>query len=136
MIYVDTNVFVYAIENHPKYGAACKKILIDVMNRKIDAACSILVLAELLNALVKMRKLAKKLDVKGSVQAVLSFPLTWFEMDFFVLENASEYTYNISGGDYIHVATMEINAIKKVLSADAELDKIDSIERIDPLEYK
>ena len=136
MIYIDTNVFVYAIENHPKYGAACKKILIDGLNRKIDAACSIRVLAELLNVLVKMRKLAKKLDVKGSVQAVLSFPLTWFEMDFFVLENASEYTYNISGGDYIHVATMEINAIKKVLSADAELDKIDSIERIDPLEYK
>ena len=136
MIYVDTNIFIYAIENHPKYATACKKVLVDIMNKKIEVACSILVLAELLNVLVKMRKLAgEKLDVKGSIQAVLSLPITWFDMDFFVLENAAEYKYNISGIDYIHIATMEINAIKKAISADTELDKVDFIERIDPLEY-
>ena len=137
MIYIDTNVFVYAIENHPKYGAACKKVLADIMDKKIDAACSILVLTELLNVLVKMRKLTKgKLDVKGSVQAMLSFPITWFDMDFFVIENAAELGYNISGVDYVHVATMEINGVKRVISADAELDKVDSLQRVDPLEYK
>ena len=35
MIYIDTNIFVYAIENHPKYGQACKKILMDVMNKEM-----------------------------------------------------------------------------------------------------
>ena len=57
-------------------------------------------------------------------------------MDFFVIENAAMYNYNISGIDYIHIATMEINSIKKAISADTELDKVDFIERIDPLEYK
>ena len=136
MIYIDTNVFVYAIENHPKYGPACKKILTEIMNKKIDAACSVIVLAELLNVLVRMRKLTSgKLDVKRSIQAMLSLPITWFDLDFFVLENAAGYNYNISGIDYVHIATMEINAIKKTVSADAELDKADSVERIDPLEY-
>ena len=73
MIYIDTNIFVYAIENHPKYGASCKKILTDIMNKKIDSACSVIVLAELLNVLVRMRKLTSgKLDVKKSMQAIVT----------------------------------------------------------------
>ena len=136
MIYIDTNVFVYAIENHPKYGEACKKILVDIMNKKIGAACSVIVLAELLNVLVKMRKLTgDKLDVRKSINAVLSLPITWFDLNFFVLEYAAGYTFKISGIDYVHVATMEIHSIKKNISADAELDKVDFIERIDPLDY-
>ncbi len=137
MIYIDTNVFIYAIENHPKYGVACKKVLNDVMDKKIEGVCSVLILAELLNVLLKIQKISKgKLDVKESINAILSMPITWFEMDFFVIENASGFNYNISGIDYIHIATMQINSIKKVISADAELDKVDFIERIDPLRYK
>ena len=136
MIYADTNIFVYAIENHPKYGSACKKILMGIMNKEIDAACSVIVLAELLNVLVKMRKLTgDKLDVKKSINAVLSLPITWFDLNFFVLETASGYKFKISGIDYVHIATMEIHSIKKNISADAELDKVDSIERIDQLDY-
>ncbi len=48
--------------------------------------------------------------------------------------DAAKLSYNISGIDYIHIATMEINAVKKVISADVELDKVDSIQRVDPLE--
>lgn len=137
MIYVDTNIFVYAIENHPKYGAHCKRVLIDIMNKKTDAACSVLVLAELLNVLVKIRKIVKEnLNVRGSIQAVLSLPIKWFDMDFFILENAADYNYKISGIDYIHIATMQINGIREVISADAELDKVDFIQRLNPLEYK
>ena len=83
-----------------------------------------------------MRKLTSgKLDVKKSIQAILSLPITWFDLNFFVLEYAADYNYKISGIDYLHIATMEINAIKKTISADAELDKVDSVERIDPLNY-
>ena len=38
MIYVDTNVFVYAVENHPKFGRSCKRILEDVEDGKLDAS--------------------------------------------------------------------------------------------------
>ena len=43
MIYIDTNIFIYAIENHPKYGSACKKILLDIESEKVKAGASILV---------------------------------------------------------------------------------------------
>lgn len=56
MIYIDTNVFIYAIENHPKYGNKCKKFLEDIENEKIKVAASVLVLVELINVITKINK--------------------------------------------------------------------------------
>ncbi|MBI4162745.1 MAG: type II toxin-antitoxin system VapC family toxin [Candidatus Aenigmarchaeota archaeon] len=137
MMYIDTNIFVYAIENHPKYGVSCKKILEDVENKKIDVACSTLVLTELINVLVKIKKVAgDKLNVKESISAVLSLPINWTDMSIFIIENAASYKYNVSGADYIHIATMEMNSISKIISADGDFDKVDNVKRIDPLNYK
>jgi predicted nucleic acid-binding protein len=140
MIYVDTNVFIYAIENHPKYGEACKKILFDIESEKIKSSASVLVLVEIINVLTKINKILKKqekkpLDIKKNIDAILSLPLTWFDLDFLIIKKASEYTYNVTGVDYIHIVTMEINSVTEIISADDELDKIKFIKRIDPKEY-
>ena len=137
MIYLDTNVIGYAIENHFKYGSVSKKILFDVENKKIEAVCSALVLSELISVLVRLNKLAGRqmFSIKNSVKAVLSLPITWYDMDMFTIGKASEYSFNVSGMDYIHIATMEINSITKIISAHSDFDKIDFIKGIDPLEY-
>ena len=140
MQYIDTNVIIYAIENHPKYGKACKKILEDVESGTLEVSASILVLVELINVLVKINKILKKqgkkaLNLKDNTEAVLSLPITWIDLDFFIIEKASEYRYNINGVDYVHIATMEINSISEIISADEDLDVIKTIERTDPLKY-
>jgi predicted nucleic acid-binding protein len=140
MIYVDTNVFIYAIENHPKYGNSCKKILLDIESEKIKASASILILVEIINVLTKINKILKKqekkpLDIKKNIDAILSLPITWFDLDFLIIKKASEYTYNVTGVDYIHIVTMEINSVTEIVSADDELDKIKFIKRIDPRDY-
>lgn len=35
MIYLDTNVIIYAIENHPVYGKKCKDVLKDIEEGKL-----------------------------------------------------------------------------------------------------
>ena len=140
MIYIDTNVFIYAIENHPKYGKACKKVLLDIESGKIKSSASVLVLIEVINVLTKINRLLIKqkkipLDIKENIDAILSLPITWFDLDFHTIKKASEYSYNVTGVDYIHIATMEINSIEEVISADGELDKVKFIKRIDPREY-
>jgi len=141
MIYLDTNVFIYAIENHPKYGESCKRILMDLENGKIKAYSSVLVLVEAINVLTKINKLLKRegkkpLDIKENINAILSYPIVWIDLGIFVIKRASEYDYNMLGIDYIHVASMEINSIKKIISTDEEFDEVDIIERIGPLDYK
>ncbi len=140
MIYLDTNIIVYAIENHPKYGKACKKILEDIEARRLEASASVLILVELINVLVKLNKILKRrgkkpLSIKENILAVLSLPIVWVDLDLLIIEKASEYTFEINGVDYIHVASMEVNSINEVLSADKDLDRIRIVGRIDPLEY-
>ncbi len=137
---LDTNVVVYAIENHPKYGIACKKILEDIESRKLEVSASVLVLVELINVLTKLNRILKKrgrkpLSIKENIQAVLSLPVVWIDLDVLIIEKASEYTFEINGVDYIHVASMEVGSISEVLSADKDLDKVRIVRRIDPLEY-
>ncbi len=141
MEYLDTNVIIYAIENHPKYGKVCKKILLDVESGKLKVCASMLVLVELINVLMKINKILRgdgknELDIKKNIDSVLSLPIIWFDLNFLVIKRAAEYNYNIMGADYIHIASMELNSVTRIISADEELKKIDFIKIIDPLEYK
>ncbi len=138
MKYLDTNVIVYAIENHPKYGQSCKRILEDIYNKKLKVCSSFLVLIELINVISKInRKLEpeKRLNIRTNIEAVTSLPIIWLDIDLIALERAAEYSYNVSGVDYVHIALMEINMVISIISADSELDKIKTINRVDPLEY-
>lgn len=141
MIYLDTNIIVYAIENHHTYGKKCKRILEDIESEKTKASCSLLVLVELIHVLGRLNKVLaaqkeKPLDMRKNIDAVLSLPLVWFDVNFAVIRRASEYDYRISGVDYIHVSTMELNSVTKIISADADFDKVDGVRRIDPLKYQ
>ena len=78
MIYIDTNIFTYAIENHPEYGKDCKRILLEVEKGKLKACVSILVLVEIINVLTKMNKIIEKrggkpLDIRKNIDASYRF---------------------------------------------------------------
>lgn len=140
MMYLDTNVIVYAIENHPKYGKASVAILNDIQKGVLIAGASVLVLAELINVLKKLNTVLlkenkKPLSIEKNIEAVLSLPVEWFELDLFTIKQASSYSYQISGADYTHIASMEVHSVREIISADKELDKVPFIHRLDPLDY-
>ena|SRR3989338_8510092 len=141
MTYLDTNVIIYAIENHPKYGKRCKRILEDIESEKLKVCCSVLVLVETINVLIKVNKVLrekkeKPLHINENIDAILSLPITWLDLNFSIIKKASEYNYNVSGVDYIHIATMELNSVGKIISADKDFDEVEFIKRVDPLDYK
>ena len=141
MKYLDTNVIIYAIENHPKYGEKCKDILKAVEDATLEVCASTLVLVEVINVLCKLNRILEeaqkeKLNIRKNIDATLSLPIQWIELDFAIIRRASEYVFKVSGIDYVHVASMELNLVNEIISADEELNKIDFIKRIDPLTFK
>jgi len=139
--YLDTNVIIYAIESHPKYGEKCKDILKAVEDAKLEVCTSTLILVEVINVLCKLNRILEeagkeKLNIRKNVDAILSLPIKWIELDFAIIRRASEYEFKVSGIDYVHVASMELNLANEIISADEELNKIDFIRRIDPLTFK
>ncbi|HLC84882.1 MAG TPA: type II toxin-antitoxin system VapC family toxin [Candidatus Nanoarchaeia archaeon] len=140
MKYLDTNVLGYALERHEKYGSACKRILQDIQDLKLEVCCSILVLSELLGVLAKINKALVKMDkpalnVRANIEAVLSLPITWVELTPFVITHAAGYSYSVPGADLIHFASMELENVHEIISADSDFDRFSGIRRIDPLEY-
>ena len=141
-MYIDTNIFIYAIENHPKFGSSCKKILKDVENGRIKVSASILVLVETLNVLNRLNKELRRggkkpLDISMNIAAIESLPITWLDLNPLIIEKAAQYEYAINSADYIHLATMELNQINEIISADGDdFDKIKLVARTDPLDYK
>lgn len=141
MKYLDTNVIIYAIESHPKYGEKCKDILKAVENAELEICASTLILVEVINVLCKLNMILEaahkeKLNIRKNIDAMLSLPIKWIELDFAIIRRASEYQFKVSGIDYVHVASMELNLVNEIISADEELNKIDFIKKIDPLTFK
>jgi len=141
MKYLDTNIIVYAIENHPKFGKECKKILKEIQNSRLEVGCSMLVLIELINVLKKINKKlredgGKNLDIKKNIDAILSLPIIWFDIGIIVIKRASEYDFSVTGIDYIHISTMELNSVNEIITADKDFDKVSIVRRLDPLKFK
>lgn len=137
MKYLDANVIIYAIENHPKYGKNCKNILKAVESAELEVYASTLILVEVINVLCKLNRVLekrgeKKLNIRKNIDAILSLPIKWIEPDFAIIRRASEYEFKVSGIDCVHVASMELNLVDEIISADEELDKIGFVKRIDP----
>ena len=79
-----SNVISHAIENHPKYGKACKRILLDIESGKLKVCASMLVLVEVINVLTKINKILRgesknELDIRSNIDAILSLSIVWFE---------------------------------------------------------
>ena len=76
------------------------------------------------------------MSIERNVEAMMSLPMVWIDLDFLVIERAATYRFEVNGVDYVHVASMELNSINEILSADRDFDKVPIVKRKDPLEYK
>ncbi|MEK6902389.1 MAG: type II toxin-antitoxin system VapC family toxin [archaeon] len=141
MLFLDANVFLYAIQRHEKYGEACSTILQDIQSGKLKAKSSILVLAEMIGALQKINRdliqqKEEPINIPHAFDIVMNYPIDWLDIDTTLIRNALNYTKNIFGMDCIHRSTMDAYKINQIISADAGFDNVYGIQRIDPLEYK
>lgn len=133
--YIDTNIWVYAIIAHPKYGEKCKQILKKIEAKKLKAAISTQVLGEVAGVLYNKYKVK---DTTSQLNAILSYPIDIYIVHPDTIRVAAEYArdYGITPCDGIHIALAAENNITDIISADKELDKVELIRRIDPTEFK
>ena len=133
--YIDTNIWIYAIIAHPRYGVRCKEILKKIEDRRLKAAISNQVLSEIVGVLYSKYKVK---DTTSQLNAVLSYPIEIYLVHPDAIRVAAEYArdYNITPYDGIHIALAVEYNVRDMISADKELDKVELIRRIDPTELK
>lgn len=115
--YIDTNIFVYAILHHPKYGHICSKILEDFRNKAYEPYGSIMVALELLGSLSKINpSIARK-----GTELYLSLDITILPLNTEALTLALliNEVVNIRY-DAVHAAVMMLNDIPVIITNDTD----------------
>ena len=136
LIFIDVNVFMYAAGAPHPYKAPCVKILSDIEIGALTAAINTEILQELLYRYSHIKLADKGIQL---CRDILKYPLTIFP----VVENdirlaidlfQTHHATSIKPRDAIHAATMQNNGITRLISADADFDRL-SVIRVDPLTY-
>lgn len=142
MMYLDTNVILYAIERHSTYGNACKRIMYAIEQGQLKVGASVFVLLEVMGGLQKFNRSPRSarqqtplFSIQENLDALLSLPIVWFEMSIATVDRVCTHMNTIHTADALHIATAELHDIREILSADKDFDRVSSLRRIDPLTF-
>lgn len=137
IVFLDTNVFMYAAGAPHPCKEPCVRVLADVENGDLHAAINTEVLQELLYRYSHLRIPGKGVEL---CRMVLEYPvviLSVTERDLRVaidLYGSSE-AHGVQPRDAVHAATMLNHGITRVISADRAFDLFEQLVRIDPTAY-
>jgi len=129
MLYLDSNVFIYAALNTEEIGDRARALLKKVQHGEEQASSSALTFDELVWAVKKYRTVEDAIDAG---EAFLNFPnLKLALVNGELLASALNLIrkYGLDPRDSIHAATAMLERAEAIVSTDAHLDKIKEIHR-------
>lgn len=134
IIFVDTNIFMYAVGSEHPYKKPCADLLTKIAEESILVASDSEVLQEILYRYSQINKFPMGCQVYEDVKVLLNivFPVTVKDIDLAV--SLLKKHNGIRVRDAIHAAVMLSNDVSKIYSVDKHFDLIPRIKRIDPLE--
>ncbi|MEK6894578.1 MAG: type II toxin-antitoxin system VapC family toxin [Nanoarchaeota archaeon] len=130
-VYLDSNLLIYGILNEDRIGDLARKFIKEVEIGKYNANISALTIDEFIWKVQKV--LGRETAVESAKRIINMENVKILEINSEVLINMLKlYKDNkLDPRDSIHLATMQINRIKTVISSDPDFDKIKEIKRID-----
>ena len=132
-IFLDTNIFVYAVGKNHQLKTACQEILVSLEASDFQAVVSVEVWQELLHYFQKRNNFIETIDL------FFSLPITVLPVNENILRQSFKLLKRYSklqARDAIHVATMLEYNISQIFSADTDFDNIQAIQRIDPNSFR
>ena len=129
-IFLDTNIFLYAVGAEPALRDASQQILKRVAEGDLVATTNSEVLQEILFVLGRRGRKDEALDLARS--AILLFPdlLPVTRSDMLTACELLERYPGLPTRDAIHAATMLNNGIGSILTVDTHFDDIEEITRL------
>ena len=128
--FVDTNVFIYSVTSHPRFGEKAKRILGRIEQGE-EAVTTTLVLCEVSWVLEAM---GKQGDIKSTLEKILSYKslkVVGFDADDLLVGASNMQLYGIDFNDGLNVAVMTRIGVFEAYSNDVRhLGKIDFLKLI------
>jgi predicted nucleic acid-binding protein len=130
-IFFDSNVFLYAVGREHPLRAACLRALAEVESGTVAVATSSEVVQEVLHVLSRRDHRTEAIQL---VRWVLEFVPDVLPVRREEVALACELMdrSNLSSRDAVHVATMRLNGLTEILTADRHFAAIEGVRRLDP----
>jgi len=128
-IYVDINVFIYSLGNHPIFGKTAyhwiKRIEETTRGKYITSTLTIyqtlVIIAGLTGKSLKDQKLVK--EVVNSIRSLPGLTITPLTIEDIVQATNLMVKYDLDYEDALHLATALRSGAKEILSNDKDFDK-------------
>jgi len=132
MIYLDSNIFIYAALNMKPVSENCLKIMDKIAKNEIDACTSILTWDEFFQSIKK--NLGSDYAKIAGQRFLNIVNLKLLDADLNVVSTAQKLTekYNLGPRDAIHAATAIVNKCDSIITDDSDFNKIKEIKTIKP----
>jgi predicted nucleic acid-binding protein len=128
--FVDTNVFIYSVTGHPRFGEDARRILKRIEEGE-EAVTSTLVLCEVSWVLEAM---GRQGDIKSTLEKILSFrslEVVGFDADDLFVGASNMEFYGVDFNDGLNVAVMTRIGVSEVYSNDVKhLGKMEFLKLI------
>ncbi len=130
MRFVDTNVFIYAITAHPKFGGISKSILKRIENGE-EAVTSTLVLCEIAWVLEAMGKQGEIATVLQKILSYKTLQVVEVSSDDLLIGAENMAALNLDFNDGVNIALMTRLGISETYSNDQRhLGKLDFLKTV------
>lgn len=134
-IFLDSNVFLYAVgAEHPLRGP-CGRILESVASGAVEATTSSEVIQEILDVLRRKGRPAEAHLVARRVAQLLPDLLPVGRSEVLRAIDFLEQVPGLSVRDAVHAATALGAGITRIASADQDFDRVDGLTRLEPGEF-
>jgi len=132
MIYLDSNIFIYAALNMEPVAENCLKIMDKIAKNEIEACTSTLTWDELFQSIKK--KLGSSYAKQSGQRFLNIVNLKLLDADLNVISTAQKLTekYNLGPRDAIHAATAIVNKCDSIITDDSDFNKIKEIKVTKP----
>ena len=134
MVFLDTNVFLYAAGADHPLKEACTGLLARVGSGDLEAATSTEVVQELLYVLTRRGMRAEGLRLARRVMALVPEVLPVTERDMAGACDVMEEYPELPVRDAVHAATMKSNSLQTIVSGDRHFDQVAWLVRQEPSE--
>ena len=132
--FVDSNIFIYAIQAHPAFGKKCRQIIQDIEAGKISAFSSSLNLGEIGEVVARHYGRAEAVKAVSLVSA-LPMGIEPVSKENIIDANSIFSKYNINFSDAVVVSVMREKFIDTILTNDSHFRKVKEIKAITPEKY-
>lgn len=131
-VFLDTNIFLYAIGADSPHKKACRSVLMAVGKGEINGVTSSEVLQEVLHVRSRRVDLKDGIQATRAAAAMVAEVLTVTGEDVLAACRVLERHPQIAARDALHVAVMKASDIHTLISVDKDFDAVKDIKRIGP----